>query len=251
MKILEYGNPSNDKIILIHGFESPYQVWQDYIDFYKKDYCLIVPILTGHNVDDKEDFISFERCVKELESYYITKYGNKVYAIYGMSMGGIVASYIWQNQNIEITKLILESSPLLPFGKVLINILTKQYLSITHKVKIRDEKTAKIALTCALTGHLVLTTIHASNAKMALKRIMNLGIQSTDLQDVLIGSLSQKLIYDKDNQDVIVIAELLDRNQIKHYLSKDYIEYDDFLIQIQKLIDQGVSKSIFKETLYE
>lgn len=94
MKILEYGNPSNDKIILIHGFESPYQVWQDYIDFYKKDYCLIVPILTGHNVDDKEDFISFERCVKELESYYITKYGNKVYAIYGMSMGGIVASYI-------------------------------------------------------------------------------------------------------------------------------------------------------------
>lgn len=117
--------------------------------------------------------------------------------------------------------------------------------------EIRDEKTAAIALTCALTGHLVLTTIHASNAKMALKRIMNLGIQSTDLQDVLIGSLSQKLIYDKDNQDVIVIAELLDRNQIKHYLSKDYIEYDDFLIQIQKLIDQGVSKSIFKETLYE
>ena len=58
MKILEYGNPSNDKIILIHGFESPYQVWQDYIDFYKKDYCLIVPILTGHNVDDKEDFIA-------------------------------------------------------------------------------------------------------------------------------------------------------------------------------------------------
>ena len=151
MKILEYGNPSNDKIILIHGFESPYQVWQDYIDFYKKDYCLIVPILTGHNVDDKEDFISFERCVKELESYYITKYGNKVYAIYGMSMGGIVASYIWQNQNIEITKLILESSPLLPFGKVLINILTKQYLSITHKVKIRDEKTINQAINTIIT----------------------------------------------------------------------------------------------------
>ena len=151
MRILEYGDPSNNKIILIHGFESPYQIWQDYIDFYKKDYCLIVPILTGHNVDDKEDFISFDKCVKELENYYITKYGNKVYAIYGMSMGGIVASYIWQNQNIEITKLILESSPLLPFGKVLINILTKQYLSITHKVKIRDEKTINQAINTIIT----------------------------------------------------------------------------------------------------
>ena len=37
--------------------------------------------------------------------------------------------------------------------------------------EIRDEQTAKIAITCALTGHLVLTTIHASNAPLLLKSI--------------------------------------------------------------------------------
>ena len=63
--------------------------------------------------------------------------------------------------------------------------------------EIRDEQTAKIAITCALTGHLVLTTIHASNAPLLLKRLMNLGISQVDIIDVVIGAISQKMIYDK------------------------------------------------------
>ena len=103
MEILEYGNPKNEKIILIHGFQSP-----------------------------KEDFVSFDICAKELEEYYITKYGNKVFAIYGMSMGGILASYIWKNKNIEIEKLILESSPLLSWNKFMTNYFTKWYLNFEY-----------------------------------------------------------------------------------------------------------------------
>ena len=37
--------------------------------------------------------------------------------------------------------------------------------------EVRDEKTAQLALTCALTGHLVLTTIHASNCINTIKRL--------------------------------------------------------------------------------
>lgn len=146
MEILEYGNPKNEKIILIHGFQSPYQIWDDYIDYYKNDYCVIVPILAGHNINEKEDFVSFDICAKELEEYYITKYGNKVFAIYGMSMGGILASYIWKNKNIEIEKLILESSPLLSWNKFMTNYFTKWYLNITHKTQNRDERTIKQAI---------------------------------------------------------------------------------------------------------
>ena len=146
MEILEYGNPKNKKIILIHGFQSPYQIWDDYIDYYKNDYCVIVPILAGHNINKNDDFISFDICAKELEEYYITKYGNKVFAIYGMSMGGILASYIWKNKNIEIEKLILESSPLLSWNKFMTNYFTKWYLNITHKTQNRDERTIKQAV---------------------------------------------------------------------------------------------------------
>ena len=54
MEILEYGDPKNKKIILIHGFQRPYQIWNDYIEYYKNNYFVIVPILEGHNVNDKE-----------------------------------------------------------------------------------------------------------------------------------------------------------------------------------------------------
>ena len=36
MRILEYGNTNNPTIMLVHGFESPYQIWIDYIEHYKE-----------------------------------------------------------------------------------------------------------------------------------------------------------------------------------------------------------------------
>lgn len=140
MKILEFGNKNNNKIILIHGFQSPYQIWEDYVNYYKDRYYIIVPILQGHNPKNKKDFISFEESAKDIENYYISKYGNEVYAIYGMSMGGIVASQLWQNKKLNIEKLILESTPLLRINRFLNMILTKNYLMLTHKVQQRNKK---------------------------------------------------------------------------------------------------------------
>lgn len=151
MQILEYGNPELEKIVLIHGFESPYQIWNDYVEHYKEKYCVIVPILPGHNVNEKEDFESFQKSVEELENYYISRHGNKIFAIYGMSMGGIFASQIWENQKITIDKLIMESSPLLGFENFMISILTKQYLTLTHKAQARDKKVVKQAVNSMIT----------------------------------------------------------------------------------------------------
>lgn len=151
MEILEFGNKENKKIILIHGFQSPYQVWDEYIKYYEKDYHIIVPILPGHNIKEDKDFESFEVCVKELEDYYISKYESEVFAVYGMSMGGVLASALWQNGNIKIDKLIMESSPLLGLGNMMTSILTKQYLTITHKAQERDRKTVRGAVNSMVT----------------------------------------------------------------------------------------------------
>lgn len=140
MEILEYGNKRNPKIILIHGFESPYQIWEDYIDYYKNNYHIIVPILSGHNPKNKEDFISFKSSAKEIEDYYISRYGKNVYAIYGMSMGGVLTARIWQNKKLNIENIILESSPLVSYNQFMTTILTKQYLMLTHKTQKRDKK---------------------------------------------------------------------------------------------------------------
>lgn len=146
MKILEFGNKKKDKLILIHGFESPYQIWEPYIDYYKNDYHIVVPILQGHDPDSKEDFISFSESAKEIEDFCINNYDNNIYAIYGMSMGGVLASHLWQNKKLNIEKLILESSPLLSYNNFMTYFLTKQYLMLTHKTQQRDEKIVRQAV---------------------------------------------------------------------------------------------------------
>lgn len=145
VQILEFGNKNKEKIILIHGFITPYQIWNDYINYYKDSYHLIVPILQGHNPNVEEDFISFKKAAAKLEDYYISRYGNRVYAIVGLSMGGIFASQIWQNKKISIEKLIFESSPLLPYNRFMTFILNKLYLMFTHRMQKRDIKLIKLS----------------------------------------------------------------------------------------------------------
>ena len=55
-------------------------------------------------------------------------------------MGGVFASYIWKNAKIKINKIIMESSPLLKWNDLMINIMTKQYLSLTRATRERNPK---------------------------------------------------------------------------------------------------------------
>lgn len=60
--------------------------------------------------------------------------------------------------------------------------------------EIRDEETAKIAVRAALTGHLVLTTIHSKNTKGALYRMLELGIPKEELFQAMVAIVSQRLV---------------------------------------------------------
>ena len=88
----------------------------------------------------KEDFNSFEESAKDIEDYIISRYGSNVFAIYGMSMGGVLTSQIWQNKKLYIDKVILESSPLISYNRLMTLMMTKQYLMLTHKTQARDKR---------------------------------------------------------------------------------------------------------------
>ncbi|MGX7417450.1 competence type IV pilus ATPase ComGA [Carnobacterium gallinarum] len=60
--------------------------------------------------------------------------------------------------------------------------------------EIRDTETAKMVIRGALTGHLVISSIHAKNASGVLSRLGELGISLNQLQQTLIGIVSQKLV---------------------------------------------------------
>lgn len=60
--------------------------------------------------------------------------------------------------------------------------------------EIRDEETARMAIRAALTGHLILATVHARNAEGVITRMLELGVSFELLKQTLIGIVFQKLL---------------------------------------------------------
>ena len=60
--------------------------------------------------------------------------------------------------------------------------------------EIRDAETAEIAIHSALTGHLVLTTLHTNDAPSAITRLIDMGTEDYLLSSTIIGILAQRLV---------------------------------------------------------
>ena len=60
--------------------------------------------------------------------------------------------------------------------------------------EIRDRETAETAAHAAMTGHLVLTTVHANDAVSAIQRLADLGLQYGTIAQTLRGALAQRLL---------------------------------------------------------
>ena len=60
--------------------------------------------------------------------------------------------------------------------------------------EIRDEETAQAAARAALTGHLVLSTLHSASARFAVSRLMDLGLSAPVLGEILKAVVAQRLV---------------------------------------------------------
>jgi type IV pilus assembly protein PilB len=72
--------------------------------------------------------------------------------------------------------------------------LLRQNPNIMMIGEIRDEETAKIAIEAAMTGHLVLSTIHANSAAGAISRLVGLNIDRSALANAIEFSIGQRLV---------------------------------------------------------
>ncbi|MBW2566658.1 MAG: type II/IV secretion system protein [Deltaproteobacteria bacterium] len=79
------------------------------------------------------------------------------------------------------------------FGSILRNIL-RQDPDIIMIGEIRDQETAENAVQAALTGHLVLSTLHTNDAPSTVTRLVNLGVKPFLVVESLIGVVAQRLL---------------------------------------------------------
>jgi len=78
------------------------------------------------------------------------------------------------------------------FARTLRNIL-RHDPDVIMVGEIRDHETAEIAVESALTGHLVLSTLHTNSAATAVTRLLDLGVESFLLRSTLMAVLAQRL----------------------------------------------------------
>lgn len=86
--------------------------------------------------------------------------------------------------------------------------------------EIRDKYTAQFAFEASLTGHLVLSTLHAKNATGTIHRLIDMGIERSDLEQSLIAVAALELVPLRMSKTTrrAAILELLDGEMLRHVI---------------------------------
>jgi competence protein ComGA len=84
--------------------------------------------------------------------------------------------------------------------------------------EIRDEHTANVAVKAALSGHLVLSTVHAQNAFGVIRRLQQLNVDADMLQQALSGIAYQRLIPVRKGE-VAALFDIMEGEELKEAFS--------------------------------
>jgi type IV pilus assembly protein PilB len=92
-----------------------------------------------------------------------------------------------------VNQIQVDESRSLSFSSALRSIL-RQDPDIIMIGEIRDVPTAQIAVQAALTGHLVLSTLHTNDCAGAIHRLVDMGIEPFKIAAALVGVIAQRLV---------------------------------------------------------
>jgi len=92
-----------------------------------------------------------------------------------------------------VNQIQVDESRGMSFSSALRSIL-RQDPDIIMVGEIRDVETARIAVQAALTGHLVLSTLHTNDSAGAVHRLVDMGIEAYKIAAALVGVVAQRLV---------------------------------------------------------
>jgi general secretion pathway protein E len=93
----------------------------------------------------------------------------------------------------DFNQIAVQPAVGITFGSILRNIL-RQDPDIIMLGEMRDLETAENAVQAALTGHLVLSTLHTNDAPSSISRLLDLGVPAFLIKATLVGVLAQRLV---------------------------------------------------------
>src|SRR5256885_11703053 len=85
-------------------------------------------------------------------------------------------------------------STLFPYTTLFRSSILRQDPDVILVGKIRDAETARIAVQAALTGHLVLSSLHATDTAAAVHRFLDMGVEAFLVASAGLGFVGQRLV---------------------------------------------------------
>ena len=110
--------------------------------------------------------------------------------------------------------------------------------------EIRDEKTAKMTVRAALTGCLVVTSMHSRSTVSAMNRLLELGVNRSDLAESAVGIVNQRLMKKYGEDSYTCVYDLLNEDQIRGYLLRN----DPVRSRMEEKVAWAVSHKIIEKT---
>lgn len=144
----------------------------------------------------------------------------------------------------------------LGFDTILRRVL-RQDPNIIMVGEIRDKPTAELSIRAALTGHLVLSTLHTNDSISVIPRLINMGIEPYLISSVLRGAIAQRLVrkIDTDRKSfkgrTIISEEFVMDSNLENIINKgadqsqiyDYLKTKGMVFLAQDALEK-VSKNI-------
>lgn len=124
-----------------------------------------------------------------------------------------------------INQIQVKSSIGLDFTSAL-RAIVRQDPDVIMIGEMRDLETAKIAIQSALTGHLVLSTIHTNDASGGITRMLDMGVEDYLLTSTVNGILAQRLVRKLDQQTMH--KEILNQSMVKSLKLDKLIKQDEY-----------------------
>lgn len=107
--------------------------------------------------------------------------------------------------------------------------------------EIRDCETAQSLIRCALSGHMVFTTLHAKTCKEAILRLLDFNISKNDLKEVLTGVTNQRIYPSKNRKGRVCVYEVVDKKELEFYFQQQEFQgnHNSIYQEIEKSVEEG------------
>ena len=172
---------------------------------------LVIRLIPQHNILPLQQLSIFPNTVKKLIS--LLKHSHGMIIFTGPTGSGkttTLYSLLHHAEEVLHRNIITLEDPIENESEKVLQVQINEKAGITYAVglkaalrhdpdiimvgEIRDTETAEIAVRAALTGHLILTTMHTRDAKGAISRLLEFGVSWLEIEQSLIGVTAQRLV---------------------------------------------------------